>query len=225
MNPITLLREASRRFPKLNYAWALVGVGAASATIASLFKKPQFAVPVIVFAIAGMFLLALFSKWASSRESGKPVSIPAQVLVWVCVLAFSFILFAVLSAAAFGKPVKLAERLFGDTTGPIAQPGSKADESTQAKPPPISEPPRSHSKTSDADLKVPQQIPPLDNRQRVAAQDYLIAAQQLSEAKKRNISADLSIAESQLRTAEERLRAAGIDKNHPAIKEMVLGLK
>lgn len=115
MNPFQLLREASRRFPRLSYAWALVGVAAASAIIASLFKKPQFAVPVIVFAIAGMFLLALFAKWVSSREAGNTVSFPTQVLVWVCVLAFSYVLFAVLGAASVGKPNYLAKLLFPNT--------------------------------------------------------------------------------------------------------------
>ncbi len=130
MNPLKYLERARQQYPSIRYVWGLIGCAAAGAIIAALLKSnAMVAIPVVAFALAGMFITAAFSRLPKNKRSEQV----ALFLLWACGILFVFVVSLIISAAAFNWPKPLADRLF-PTAGPtnIAPPNLRTRTDTDA---------------------------------------------------------------------------------------------
>jgi hypothetical protein len=91
LNPYNLLRDAIRAVPAMKYALAVAGLGAVVAIVLGLRLSPQVAVFGALIVLGLMFILVIFTGYASQGRSA--LAGPAAVLVW-------FYTFAVIIATA-----------------------------------------------------------------------------------------------------------------------------
>lgn len=114
MTPLKLLAAASKKYPQLKYAWAVVGISAAAAIVATLIKseKPAVVVGILVAMFAAMLLMAEFAndRKMHNGDLGGP-SFIRQFLVLAAAFVFVLVLVGYASALVFGHPEWLAKQM------------------------------------------------------------------------------------------------------------------
>ena len=84
LNPVNILKDATKSVPAVKYAYGIVGVAAAIAIVVGLLKDTRIAIfgPIIMLAL--MTALVVFAKL--TKASKKTFQIPIKVLIWFSLL-------------------------------------------------------------------------------------------------------------------------------------------
>lgn len=87
MNPLQLLREATKEFPLLKYAWGVIGIVAVIAIIGGLHLS-SINVPIIsILTVLGVMVLIFVFSIIATKNSDPLIRIPFLVLVYTIVLS------------------------------------------------------------------------------------------------------------------------------------------
>jgi TonB family protein len=109
LNPLSLLREATRAVPAVRYATGLVGIAAAIFFIRGLLPDVSLAamLPLLLGTLACMTALVLVSAAVTAPTAGQ--STVALVFLWAtCLFIITFMFFTV-TAVGFGWPTSWAK--------------------------------------------------------------------------------------------------------------------
>ncbi|MCF1436770.1 MULTISPECIES: hypothetical protein [Rhizobium/Agrobacterium group] len=105
MDPMLILRDATKRLPALKYAIGVTGIAAAAAIVMRVLGPEYSKVSGVLIGgtICAMFLLFAFSRLVTSAKSDA-VTLPGFVMFYVVALAFCCFVAFTVSAFAFYWP-------------------------------------------------------------------------------------------------------------------------
>lgn len=121
VDPIRVLREATRRVPSVKYALGVAGVAAAGALVVSLLGYREAAPIVLGGIFVGMVLLYVFATMVASKEPGTRT--PGVILLYAVTLFFCSFLFFTVTAFAFAWPDAWACVVRAGPCGLVSGPG------------------------------------------------------------------------------------------------------
>jgi hypothetical protein len=124
MNPLKLLREAVKAVPAVKFALGVAGIAAVVAIVLGFRLEPERAVFGALIVLALMFVLAIFSRFASKNIS---LLLPAKVLVWFYTSAVIVATTLLITGYFFQWPPGFSDLLLSRTRVEIVQPNSDSE--------------------------------------------------------------------------------------------------
>lgn len=107
INPIQILREATKNVPAVRYALGITGIAAAATIIKALGINWAVAFFVIVVMIILMIVLLIFAKL--TKLSANKHHVPALVLMWSALIITILIVALIFTSLFFDYPLKLKD--------------------------------------------------------------------------------------------------------------------
>lgn len=127
LNPLTILNEARKAVPAVNYALGLAGLGAAGAVITGIVGEGRAAITILALVLIGSVLLFVFARISISK-SRKIVGagiflLWAVVIFFVIFLGFTVSAFSIAWPPAWARFLSIAEngRIGAISVGTVAK--------------------------------------------------------------------------------------------------------
>jgi len=133
LNPLTILKDATKAVPSMKYALAVLGLVAVVAIVALWRVKYEVAIFGAVIILGLMVPVLVFAKL--TKVAPKYFLAPARVFMWAFVLLTIVAGTCLFTAAAFKQPSALHELIFARSDRPVPVPVPVPREQTNSPPP------------------------------------------------------------------------------------------